>query len=121
MIIGLRDSRKKPVLITPFTISHFLFGIIANMVSKKCKLNYEVGFVVWFLIHALYETKDYIKSYLIPCNDYICDNSFFNSIGDQTFAVFGFIVGEKLPIKMLIPLLIIVITFNITGFMYKIG
>ena len=89
------DSKKNEAFITPFTICHFLTGVIANLVSQKFKLTFTNGFILWFFIHLLYEIKDYYFSYVQNIDNYIFDNSFKNSVGNQIFAMLGFLAGQK--------------------------
>jgi multisubunit Na+/H+ antiporter MnhG subunit len=88
-LISLEDSKYKPSFTTPWTIIHTISGITFANLSKH--LDFKSSFIVFFIIHTIYELKDiYSKG---------SKNSAFNSIGDQTFGVLGFLIGWKIGMK----------------------
>lgn len=107
-IIGITppDSKETPCLITPFTVIHFLSGAVANVILRKLNYTYINAFILWFFIHMIYELKDLYGSYVKKSNDYYHNHSLINSITDQTFALFGFIYGDKIPIEIAIPFIV---------------
>jgi len=91
-IIGNHDHVDSPTLITPWTIAHFLSGWFAFLGFKLIfpnKTNLSLA-ILWFLIHTIYEFKDYYETYSMRIS---YTNTFVNSIGDTIFTMLGFYVG----------------------------
>ena len=107
-IIG-RDSYKRPKILDMYSCVHICSGIIFYIILHKImKLSLVVSFILWNLIHLLYELKDYyftyIKKYIIrPLRSgnllelgFHSDNSWENSIGDLVVGILGFGIGHLL-------------------------
>jgi hypothetical protein len=95
------DKRHRMAFITPFTFIHFLNGIIFYIASVQLlKYDFNKSFIIWFLIHLFYECKDFTLSYIMEegSHSYNNNNSYLNSLGDQIFAMLGFLVGQYLPL-----------------------
>lgn len=80
------DSPEEPAIFTPFSLIHFLSGMYAYLVLRFI-FPYSktwILFLIWLVLHTLYETKDVFLT---------SSNSFINSIGDTIAALAGFLVG----------------------------
>jgi hypothetical protein len=77
------DTKPNPAWTTPWTLVHFSTGIVAHAVVVHFKLNLWLGFLVFNLIHLLYEVKDQTRAR--------AKNSMPNSVGDQIAASLGYI------------------------------
>jgi len=91
-----QDTRNNPVLITPFSLVHFLSGVAAYLIIVDYfKINLKNGFLVWFIIHGLYEVKDCYKTYYSNKEgDQV--NSCYNSVADHVFGMLGFLFASTL-------------------------
>tara|TARA_B100000965_G_scaffold76898_1_gene61045 strand:+ start:1376 stop:1720 length:345 start_codon:yes stop_codon:yes gene_type:complete len=107
-IIG-SDSYKKPNLLDMWSCAHIFSGIISYIIFHRIlKLSLVVSFILWNLIHLLYELKDYYFTYIkkytirpIRSNNLIdlgfhSDNSWENSIADLIIGIIGFGIGHLL-------------------------
>ena len=78
------------ILITPWTISHFIWGYLFYLLG----INYFWG----FMIHSLYEyvnlTYDSFKKKWGESYDGFRSDSFFNTIGDTIFFMLGMILAN---------------------------
>ena len=82
-VIGWReDKNKTAILVTPWSMVHFLSG----MAAKQTKLFTPFW---WFATHAVYEAKDQVAT-----EQDIIYNSFLSSIGYQAAAMLGFYVAD---------------------------
>lgn len=115
------DSKQTPCLITPFTGIHFLSGAAANVLFRKLNVSYTVAFTLWFLIHMLYELKDLHSSYVKKSDDYYHNHSLVNSISDQAFALFGFIIGQSIPLDMIVPFMTLFVLIVIIAYIIKLS
>tara|TARA_Y200000002_G_scaffold380177_1_gene391076 strand:- start:4329 stop:4745 length:417 start_codon:yes stop_codon:yes gene_type:complete len=105
-LISKDDTLKDPSLLTPYSILHFLFGILFALFFTIIRLSFLKGFIIFNIIHLLYEIKDYCGSYTNLLIDYkriptklktfIKDNSYQNSISDQIIAIIGYLLGYYL-------------------------
>ena len=85
--------------ITPWTFKHFLSGVYITYLLKFIKKTDIMAFVIYNLIHLIYELKDYILTYYYK-NTRLNDkgkpnmyyNSLINSIGDLIFGMLGSIL-----------------------------
>jgi hypothetical protein len=120
-ILGITtpDSKQSPTLITPFTGIHFLSGAAVNLISRAFKVSYIKSFVVWFILHLLYELKDFHGSYVKNSNDYYGNNSIANSIADQVFAMLGFIIGQTIPLSLMVPFITIFVVIVVIAHLMK--
>ena len=107
-IIGI-DTYKTPALLDIWCFTHFIWGIVFYIfLNKILKLSLVESFIVWNLIHLLYEMKDYyftyIKEYTIrPTYEadffrlgYHSNNTWQNSICDLIIGILGFGFGYLL-------------------------
>lgn len=85
--------------ITPWTFQHFLSGIYITYVLKYMKYSDVFSFIVYNLIHFIYELKDYIFTYYYNIkrnnskgNLNLLYNSYLNTIGDLLFGMIGSIL-----------------------------
>jgi hypothetical protein len=121
-IVALKDSKDEPVLFTPFTFLHFLGGIVGNLLSRKLNIPYIKGFILYFILHFLYEVKDFYFSYMdINVKNYWTDNSYENSVSDQTFSMIGFICGQYIPLNNFISILILYLILNVIFIKIQLG
>ena len=107
LLISKDDTLKYPSLLDPWSILHFLIGIIFALFFYIIHLSFLNGFIIFNIIHLLYEIKDYCGSYTNLLDDYnkripsklqtfIKDNSYQNSISDQIVAIMGYLLGYYL-------------------------
>lgn len=100
------DTLISPKFIDSATINHFFTGLGSYFIFHKlCKISISKSFILYIILHTLYELKDiyytYFKFYTIrPIKSsgfgdlgYHSDNSWYNSIGDTLFAILGFYIG----------------------------
>jgi hypothetical protein len=90
-LISLSENAKEPALVTPWTIIHFIGGVLFSIFSKSVHFQKNKALITFFTLHAMYEIRD--------CYIYKPHNSIANSVGDQLFAVVGFILGWDLQTK----------------------
>ncbi len=98
-LFSLSDSKNSSSFITPWTFLHFINGFMFSIFTLKyTQLTARNSFILYFIIHFIYECKDYYYSYVIfnkidkkYKNDR--DNTLMNSIGDHLFAIIGWVVG----------------------------
>lgn len=97
----MKDSKYNSSVLTPWTIIHVISGIMFAAFTKN--LDFKKSLFLFFVIHTIYEIKD------IYFED--GQNSLANSIGDQLFAVGGFMIGWKLGMQksILVSLLLFVL------------
>lgn len=103
-IFGWVDDRKAPTLITFWSIVHAISGIVAYSIytrSLEDRFSLMAALGIWFVIHALYETKDYLLTYtyLKQVFGIVDENTWQNSIADQAIAMAGFLVASVLGWK----------------------
>lgn len=92
-IIGLDDSVNKAVLITPWSIIHFLLGYLCMVYVNYFNINKDNAIVALFILHTIYEIKDYYFSYIKdPQSKYekwSSNNSIYNCFGDTIAFMLG--------------------------------
>ena len=96
------DTYKKPKFMDVYSYTHLILGFVAYFIlHKMLKLTINKSFVIWMMLHFIYELKDYyhtyIKDYKIRPNrinkingSFHSDNSLYNSVGDTLVATIGF-------------------------------
>tara|TARA_B100000131_G_C18048687_1_gene585486 strand:- start:704 stop:1138 length:435 start_codon:yes stop_codon:yes gene_type:complete len=113
-VFGLNDTVEQPVLITYASLIHFLsalyFACVIYPLFDK-KNSFVKGFILYNILHLLYELKDYILSYNKNVSDYLerridksvikwsKENSIENSVGDTIVTIIGYIIGYYLLLK----------------------
>lgn len=112
-IFSLNEKGKDPALITPWTIIHFIGGVLFAIFSKSTQFQKNQSLITFFTIHAMYEIRD--------CYIYEKHNSITNSIGDQIFSVFGFLLGWELQIKDAVLVCLTLFILFLSPFMNKTG
>lgn len=86
------DTRYTPIFVTYFTLVHFLTGAsFYHLLARTVPWSLGVSFFVWSVLHLFYEWKDMWLSYVEKAEGYNYEHSLFNTIGDQLFAVAGFL------------------------------
>ena len=122
-ILGLDDSKNKAVLFTPWSIIHFLFGYISMAYVNYFNINKDTGMIILFIIHVLYEAKDYFFSYVykgsqFPLSKWSSDHSLYNCFGDNIVFILGmtFAINKNYSISKLI---IITILFLILFYIFE--
>ena len=93
--IGKNES-KIDTFITPWTFIHFLGGVYITYGLKYMNQTDLVAFLVYNLIHLIYEIKDYILTYHYKRSrisegnkQHVLYNSYTNSLGDLIFGLMG--------------------------------
>ncbi len=103
MLFAREDTMDKPSLLTPWTLVHFLSGIVIYSFSKYYYDNLTLLHIVgiYLVIHTVYETKDmlcYNSEYFhyfygkSPSETPEANNSFLNTIGDTIGGLLGVLV-----------------------------
>lgn len=86
------DTRYTPVFMTFFTLVHFWTGAsFYHLLALTVPWSLGISFFVWSVLHLFYEWKDMWTSYIEEQEGYTYEHSLFNTIGDQFFAVAGFL------------------------------
>ena len=103
-LISNSDSKNNPVFITPWSLIHFLTGVVGIINSNYFNINKNVSLFFLFLIHTLYELKDYYFSYVYNgskniISEWASSNSIFNTIGDTLFFVLGMIISININVN----------------------
>ncbi len=81
------ELKGEEVLFDDWAIIHFFSGFFMFFLFEYLKINRLYGFIIFFIIHLIYEIKDQ----LIYGFDLIY-NSRMNSIGDQLIATVGYLI-----------------------------
>ena len=103
------DSQGNPTFITPWSLIHFLTGVILMLNANYFNIDKEFSFSILVLVHTLYELKDFYFSYIYkgPKNlisEWANSNSLFNILGDTVFFILGVVTvfNQKLNKQNLI-------------------
>ena len=89
-LIAINDTQRKPVLFTPWTLIHFLSGVVSVLVLMACGVTNQTHiFWIALLIHTIYELHDCLYTYLDVPVTYWRDNSYLNSAGDTVANIVG--------------------------------
>tara|TARA_Y100001970_G_scaffold293073_2_gene437579 strand:- start:6220 stop:6621 length:402 start_codon:yes stop_codon:yes gene_type:complete len=122
-ILGWDDSKNKAVLFTPWSLIHFLFGYIGMAYVNYFNINKDTGMFTLFIIHTLYEVKDYFFSHVykgpqFPLSKWSSDNSIYNCFGDSIVFILGmvFAINKNYSIS---KLRIITILFLILLYLFE--
>lgn len=122
-ILGWDDSINNAVLFTPWSLIHFLFGYIGMAYINYFKVDKNFGMFVLFILHTLYEIKDWYFSYVykgpqFPLSKWSSDNSIYNCFGDTLVFILGmaFAVNSNYSTTKLI---IITILFSILYYLFE--
>jgi len=89
-LIDWDDSIEKSSIITPWTLIHIMGSIVGGIIFLTFKVKFYYAVVIYFIIHGVYEIKDYIGTSYKINNKIHLDNSVANSIGDQIFSILAF-------------------------------
>ena len=75
---------------------HFMVGVYGCIILKYFNFSDTKAFIIFFIIHSLYEIKDMMLTYTFPnikktkCS-LINENSWQNTVGDIIYSTLGFI------------------------------
>jgi hypothetical protein len=95
-LVADHDNKQKPAVFTPFSLVHALSGVVyALIVYGVFRVSWNTAFWSFFVLHGLYELKDYHWSYNLNLNSYMYNNSLENSIGDQVMSMIGFVLAAR--------------------------
>ena len=93
----MEDTTKNPRFIDIHTLSHFLSGVFFFGIIMILNINITNGFLIWLIIHSLYELKDLYFTFIYKIKPgqnrffgFVSNNSFYNTISDTLFSVLGF-------------------------------
>jgi hypothetical protein len=89
-LLGWDDSRENAYIITPWTLIHIMTGIVSALIFLIVKIKFYYAVVIYFIIHGVYEIKDYIGTHYKINGKIKLDNSVVNTISDQIFSVLAF-------------------------------
>ena len=125
------DTYKDPKFMYIYSYGHLIFGTIAYFILHKIlKYTLYKSFIIWLVLHTIYEIKDYyhtyIKEYTVRPNRsnkisgfFHSDNSLYNSIGDTVYTLIGFFIGVVIKDKLL-QLMLLTIFSIYSIFMLKV-
>ena len=101
------DSLKSPILFDIFSVLHIFSGFFGYIILHKySKISIFKSFILFNILHLLYELKDFYFSYVKVYKNkrpkdsknflkpgYHANNSYINSIGDLIIGCFGFLIA----------------------------
>ena len=107
-IIG-KDNINNPAQFDGYSLLHLSFGFISYIILKKyLKISIINSFILFNIIHFMYELKDYYFTYIKKYNGnhpittadfskigYHANNSYINSLGDLIIGCVGFYIAYK--------------------------
>jgi len=99
-LYGIDDCKSKPLCFDRYTVIHFGYGMLLTYILLVYYQFNEAYYIrilcIVFIIHTLYEIKDYLKTYIYPRKDLKSvswdNNSLLNSVGDTIGFICGFLV-----------------------------
>jgi hypothetical protein len=89
-----KDGPDSPALIDIWSLLHLLNGCGGYIITTKCLgLTIKEGFILFNIVHLLYEFKDWYLTYIEKYHERSCwsGRSFVNSITDLIFGMVGYI------------------------------
>ena len=122
--IGNNDHINTPTYITPWALIHALLGLTFSLLSLNFFKKHLVltNFIVFIILHTIYECKDICITYLIdlPKKNKQYHNTLVNSIGDTIFAVFGWYIGYMIylskPRNYVISIIVVIYIITVIIF-----
>ncbi len=102
---GWIDDLDKPTLVTFWSAIHFMTGALWHVIWRGLfpGMSFQTAFLMGNLLHALYETKDFLFTYTVMFNPGRWlrgrpdagkdENTLPNSITDTVFAIAGFLLA----------------------------
>lgn len=101
------DSLESPIAIDNASIRHAFSGFFGYIILHKyLKISIFKSFILFNILHLLYELKDFYFSYIKVYKNkrptrsenffvlgYHANNSYLNSIADQLVSCFGFLIA----------------------------
>ena len=96
----MENSVDNPLIHDQYTFIHFIDGFFFYMLLNYFyKYSFIKGFLIWFVLHSIYEIKDLYFSYIKPVAPnkihyygLISNNSWQNTISDTIYSMLGFIL-----------------------------
>lgn len=88
------DNINEPVIITPWTINHYIIGLLLFFIFDLFVREELLNFIIINIIHLCYELKDYYYTYYKSYNSsfiyyFSSKNTLINSIGDTILFLLG--------------------------------
>ena len=103
LLISLSETKKKGAFTTPWTFLHFYGGFFFSLLTfGYTNINARNSFIIYSLLHLIYECKDFYITYLsnikISKDSNLFgllhkNNTLINSLGDQIFGMIGWYIG----------------------------
>ena len=102
-LMNISDDKENPACITPWSFIHLYSGFIFYLTLKYLypKLSLLTIFIIWVILHTIYEIKDllsYFKIYVYEDKKWN-NNSVINSVFDTIFAIFGLLIAYYININ----------------------
>ena len=93
--VSMDDSPYKEAWFTPYSIQHFLIGLITFPIFKILEISNPLNLILANLLHIVYESKDILLTYKVRKFNgrYLNFNSVRNTIGDHFVFTLGQIIG----------------------------
>jgi hypothetical protein len=94
-LASMDDSPHSEAWITPFSIQHYLIGLLTFPIFKALTISTPLNFILANILHILYEAKDLLLTYRVRKLNgrYLNFNSLRNSLGDHIVFTLGQLTG----------------------------
>ncbi len=109
-LVGWYDDMDRPTLLTFWSAVHFMTGAVWHVLWRLLipSMSFPTAFLVGNLLHAAYETKDFLLTYTTAFNPGRWlrgrpdagkdENTLQNSMVDHVVAIVGFLVAARLQL-----------------------